>query len=309
LLEQTFQHSKESDGSKIELFLRAADKGKIEWFDPRVEEVEKPQPRVARVATVRFGESAPPLALADQRKRISAKLDMARAIKADIVCLPEMCAIVGVPKSNYGSYMDIAEETPSGSCCELLSSKAREYKMYVLAGVIERQGDNLFNTALIFGRDGELVGKYAKTHLTFGELQEGISCGSNYPVFDLDFGRIAIHICYDQWFPEVSRYYAQNGVEILFLPVVGGKPITWRVRALDNGLYFVSSSVMPSSMIIDSSGSIIAQTHGDGVVWADLDLSYRKVNWYVDPTLTYGMPCAIGQMRNVIDHRLLDSAQ
>ncbi|MEN6355499.1 MAG: carbon-nitrogen hydrolase family protein [Armatimonadota bacterium] len=302
LLEQTFQHSNGSDGSKIELFLRAADKGEIEWFDPHVENIEKPQPRMVRAATVRFGDNASPLTLSDQRERISTKLDMAGAINADIVCLPELCAVVGVPKSNYGSYMDIAEEPPSGPCCELLSSKARQYGMYVLAGVIERQGDYLFNTALIFGRHGEPVGKYAKTHLTFGELQDGISCGGSYPVFDLDFGRIAIHICYDQWFPEVSRYYAQNGVEILFLPVVGGKPITWRVRALDNGVYFVSSSVMPPSMIIDSSGSIIAQTHGDGVVYADLDLSYRKVNWYGDPTLSYGMPCAIEQMRNVIDN-------
>ncbi|MCE5323517.1 carbon-nitrogen hydrolase family protein [bacterium] len=306
LLEQTFQHSNESDGNKFELYLQAADKGEVEWFDPRIEEIERPQQRIARVATVRFGDSALPLTLADQRERMSEKLDMAGAIKADIVCLPEFCLKVGVPKSTYGSYMDIAEEPPSGNCCKLFAAKAGQYGMYVIAGIVERQGDYLFNTAVIFGRHGELVGKYAKTHLTFGELRDGISCGCDYPVFDLDFGRIAIHICYDQWFPEVARYYAHAGAEILFLPVAGGKPITWRTRALDNGIYFVSSSITPPSMIIDSSGSITAQTHDDGIVWADLDLGYRKVNWYIDPTLTYGMPCAIRQMRNVTDNGLLD---
>lgn len=304
LLEQTFQHTNESDGNKFELYIRAADKGEIEWFDPYVEKIERPQPRVARVATVRFGESNSPLTLADQHERISAKLDMAGALKTDIVCLPEMCTITGVSKSTYGSYVNIAEEPPSGQSCELFSAKARQYGMYVIAGIVERQENHLFNTALIFDRHGELIGKYAKTHLTFGELQNGISCGCDYPVFDLDFGRIAIHICYDQWFPEVSRYYAQNRAEILFLPVVGGKPITWRTRALDNGIYFVSSSVMPPSMIIDSSGSIIAETHGDGIVWADLDLGYRKLNWYGDPTLTYGMPCAVSQMRNIVEESM-----
>ncbi len=59
-------------------------------------------------------------------------------------------------------------------------------------------------------------------------------------------------------------------------------------------------------MIIDSSGAIIAETHGDGVVCADLNLDCRQTNWYGDPTLTYGMPCAVPQMRNVLDDRLLE---
>jgi predicted amidohydrolase len=304
LLEQVFQHSNESDGNKFELYLRATDRGKVEWFDPKVEKIEKPQSRMVRVATVRFGDCASPLTLADQCERIITKLDDAGAVKADIVCLPEICNVTGVPRSNYG-HSEIAEEVSDGSYCKLFSAKAREHNMYVLAGIIERQGDHLFNTAVLFDRSGRLVGKYRKTHPTFGEMLNGISCGSEYPVFNLDFGRIAIHICYDEWFPEVSRYYAHQGAEILFLPVVGGKPITWRTRALDNGIYFVSSSVVPPSMIIDSSGAIIAENHGDGIAWADIDLSCRHVNWYGDPTLTYGMPCIHPQMRNVVDNELL----
>ena len=305
LLEQVFQHSNESDGNRFEMYLRAAEKGKVEWFDPKVEKIEKPQPRMVRVATVRFGDCASPLTIADQRERIITKLNEAGAVKADIVCLPEICNVTGVPRRDY-SHLEIAEEVPEGPCCELFSAKAHEYNMHVLAGITERQGDHLFNTAVLFDRSGRLVGKYRKTHLTFGEMLNGISCGSEYPVFDLDFGRIAIHICYDEWFPEVSRCYAHQGAEILFLPVVGGKPITWRTRALDNGVYFVSSSVTPPSMIIDSSGAIIAENHGDGIALADIDLSCRHVNWYGAPTLTYGMPCIHPQMRNVADNDLLD---
>ena len=58
-------------------------------------------------------------------------------------------------------------------------------------------------------------------------------------------------------------------------------------------------------MIIDSSGKILSQTH-TGVVYADLNLDVRLTNWYGDPTLSYGMPCMIPQMRNVLNHRLID---
>jgi len=305
-MEQVFCHDHAQRGSKVELYLLAAEQGEVEYFDPRVVEIPKPDHRMARVATVRFGASDGPLTVSGQRDRIADKLDFAGALRPDIVALPEFSPVVGVPQQEYGSYLDVAEEVPDGPVCRILSAKASEYGMYVLAGVIERRAPYLFNTAVIFGRDGELVGRYVKTHLTFGELEGGISCGDEFPVFDLDFGRIGIHICYDEWFPEVARYYAHQGTEILFLPVAGGKPITWRTRALDNGIYFVSSSITPPSMIIGSSGAIIAETHGDGVAVADLDLDWRETNVYVDPTLAQGMPCIVPQMRHVLDHSLLD---
>ena len=309
VLEQLFRHGNEGDGNHVEVYLRAADRGRVEFWEPRVVEVPEPRFRTARVASIRFGESGKPLTLAEQRGRIAVKLEEAGALKSDIAVLTEVCPVVGVPESEYGTFADAAESVPDGPVCRVLSAAANKHRMYVLAGIVERRGPHVFNTAVIFGRDGELVGRYDKTHLTFGELTAGISCGDSYPVFDLDFGRIGVHICYDEWFPEVARYYAHQGVEILFLPVMGGKPITWRTRALDNGCYFVSSSTNPPSMVIDSSGAIIAETHGNGIACADLNLDYRETNWYKDPTLTYGMPCIIPQLRNRLSDRLLAELQ
>jgi len=306
LLEQVFKHGADSDGNNIELFLRASETGQVEWFDPCVMEISEPQFRKTRVATVRFGDACS-LSLQQQRSRVIEKLDQAGALNPDIVVLTETTPIVGVQDNDsMATWSGAAETVPDGPICRVLSGAAERYAMYVTAGIIERRGEYLFNTAVLFDRKGNFVGQYDKTHLTFGELCFGISCGSDYPVFDLDCGRIGIHICYDEWFPEVARYYAYKGVEILFLLVAGGKPITWRTRALDNGIYFVSSSVTPPSMIIDSSGEIIAETHGDGIAFADLNLDYRRTNAYGDPTLAYGMPCIVPQMRNVIDDRLLE---
>ena len=100
--------------------------------------------------------------------------------------------------------------------------------------------------------------------------------------------------------------YAHLGAEILFLPVWGGKPITWRTRALDNAVYFVSASVNPPSMIIGSSGEILAETHAEGVVYADLNLDLRETNVYRDPTLAHGMPYTVPHLRYCLDESLLD---
>jgi predicted amidohydrolase len=259
---------------------------------------------MARVATVRFGEPRDPLTLEGQRDRIAGKLDEAGALRPDIVCLTEFCHLAGVP-SGTAEWVSASEPVPDGPLCQVLAEKAQRHAMHVVCGLAERDGAYVYNTAVLFGRDGRLLGRYRKTHLTFAELAAGVSPGADYPVFALDFGRVAVLICYDEWFPEVARAYAQAGAEVLFLPVVGGKPITWRTRALDNGVYFVSSSWTPPSMIIDSSGAVLAETHSDGIAYADLDLRERRVNWYVDPTVTYGMPTIAPEMRNVLDDGLL----
>ncbi|MDO8588318.1 MAG: carbon-nitrogen hydrolase family protein [Armatimonadota bacterium] len=322
VLEQVFPVLTDYEGNKVELYLKASETGEVEYYDPQVERVPKPRHRIVRVATTRFGVSPPalsadaarvwnggpdaPLTLEGQRARISDMLDQAGKLRPDIVCLTEFSHTCGVDPKLIPDVYSTAEEAPDGPTCRVISAKAKEYGMYVIAGLVIKDGKHIYNTAVLFDRQGDVIGQYRKTHPMFGELKLGISCGDSYPVFDLDFGRIAMHICYDEWIPEVSRYYAHRGAEILFLPVAGGKPITWRTRALDNGVYFVSSSINPPSMIINSSGDVIAQTHGQGVVYADLNLDFRPTNWYGDPTLSYGMPCTIPQMRIAVDDHLVE---
>ena len=306
LFEQVFQHERSDDGNEVALYFRAAEAGRCAWRDPRVIEISEPTQRIARVATVRFGESATGITKEKQRIRMVEMLEQAGRVKPDIVLLPEFTPLVGVPVDPITGYDDSAESVPGGPTARALAEAAARHGMYVACGMIERRGPHLFNTAVLFDRGGELVGRYDKTHLTIGELDAGISCGESYPVFDLDFGRIGIHICYDEWFPEVVRYYAHQGVEVVLLPVAGGKPITWRTRALDNGIYFVAAAITPPSMVIDSSGAIVAQTHGEGAAYADVNLDHRRTNHYGDPTLVYGMPCIQKQMRNTLDDRLLE---
>jgi predicted amidohydrolase len=120
-----------------------------------------------------------------------------------------------------------------------LSEAAARHQIYVIIGSWEVFEDGSFsNAALLFGRDGEILGKYYKTHAAvdkyegdpaFSKPPSGhdedwfiqndpewiMKRGQEFPVFDLDFARIGILTCYDGWFPEPFRILSLKGAEIL----------------------------------------------------------------------------------------------
>ena len=84
-------------------------------------------------------------------------IDEAGAAKADIVCLPEGITVIG----RGSDYLGAAEPVP-GPTSEFLGKRAAANHLYIVAGVYERDGHAAYNTALLIGRDGKLIGKYRK---------------------------------------------------------------------------------------------------------------------------------------------------
>jgi predicted amidohydrolase len=153
-----------------------------------------------------------------------------------------------------------------------------------VAGIYERDGPLVYNTALLIDRQGNVAGKYRKTHLPETEVDGGLTPGSSYPVFRTDFGTVGIQICYDYFFPEVTRQLALGGAEIVLLPIWGdmrGQGYAWdvvaRARAIDNAVYLVASIYSNRrSLIVNPDGRILADTGGDeGLVTAEIDLNTR----------------------------------
>jgi predicted amidohydrolase len=157
----------------------------------------------------------------------------------------------------------------------------------VAAGLTELDGEIAYNTAVLLNRKGELVGKYRKVHLPREEWRKGVRPGHEYPVFETDFGKVAIQICYDWFFPEAAEIFALKGAEIIFAPTWGNTlpdvegrvdgESTFRVRARDNGVYMVPSVYDGNSMVIDPMGRILASNKGkEGLFWAEIDLNKRE---------------------------------
>jgi predicted amidohydrolase len=210
------------------------------------------------------------------------QIDAAGKLGLDVVCLGEAIAMVGTGRS----VKDCAEPIP-GPATTQLGDAARRNRIWVIAGLTELSGDVVYNTAILLDRQGQLAGKYRKVHLPREEWKEGIRPGDAYPVFETDFGKVAIQICYDWFFSEPAEIFALKGAEIIFAPTwgdtlpdeegrVNGQTV-FRVRARDNGVYMVPSVYDGDSLIIDPMGRIVACSRGkEGVFWAEVDLSKRE---------------------------------
>ena len=164
---------------------------------------------------------------------------------ADIVCLPEYFDVIGRGEAAW----DQPDRMADSAVVRAVKERAARHTMYVVLPILELRGTRRFNTSVVIDREGEIVGQYDKTHLTMRERREqGVSPGDAYPVFDLDFGKAGIMVCYDGHFPEVSRILALNGAEIIFFPslqrhqTAAQLDTQVRARAVDNFVYVVRSS-------------------------------------------------------------------
>jgi predicted amidohydrolase len=199
-------------------------------------------------------------------------LEQAGRRGADLVCLPECLNVMGLPAETW------ATPPPAADLKAAVGDLASRHGMYVVLPVLELNEGALRNTAWIIGRDGRPVGRYDKTHLTASEREElGVLAGDAYPVFELDFGRVGIMICYDGHFPEVSRILALQGAEIILFPslqrhqTVDSLQVQIRARALDNCVVLARASyghpadvawtpgmMVGKSCIVDDVGVIVA---------------------------------------------------
>ena len=160
--------------------------------------------------------------------------------RADLVVLPETLTYFGVGKS----YADCAEPVP-GPSTSYFGRLAKEHQLYIVAGLIERDGHLIYNVAALLGPDGNLIGKYRKVALPRSEIAGGITPGKDYPVFDTRFGKLGMMVCYDGFFPEVARELSNRGAEVIAWPVWGCNPLLASARACENSVYLVSSTYEP----------------------------------------------------------------
>jgi predicted amidohydrolase len=93
------------------------------------------------------------------------------------------------------------------------SGSLSKYKLHIVLGIHERAG-HLVYKAVLLGPEGKLIGKYHKVCLPPSEVADGLTPGSDYPVFDTKIGKVGLMVCYDGFFPEVARELSNREAEI-----------------------------------------------------------------------------------------------
>jgi 5-aminopentanamidase len=226
-----------------------------------------------------------------------ARFDEAVAAGAELLVLPE-CAIPGYMFGSLEEAMPFADEIP-GSTTEALEEACRRLGAHVVCGLLERDGDVLYNAAVLGGPDG-LIGSYRKTHLPFLGVDRFTTPGDELSVFDTPLGRIGLEICYDLRFPEVTRTLALRGADIVAHPT--NFPMAAKVqtevitlaRAAENRIYLLTANRVGKerwgefcgwSQIVDPFGKRLAEADEteEKLLVADIDLEKARDKDYVIP--------------------------
>jgi len=232
-------------------------------------------PRIVKIGTCQPTAPTRDLTADHIQRRALELLAEAGSDGVDICCLPECVNVVACSSNSVPGRAGQAK----GFIAQVADICSR-FRMYGVLPVIERRGDRLYNTAVILDRDGQAVGRYDKVHLTPDERENwGLTPGSTYPVFELDFGRIGVMICYDGCFPEPARILALQGAEVIFFPSLQRSypedqlALQVRARAADNFVYVVRSSYGTERTAAWRPGTMVGKScivAPDGTIVADL---------------------------------------
>ena len=246
-----------------------------------------------------------------------ARIREAAALGAQVVCLQELFRSQYFCRSEDASLFDLAEPIP-GESTHAIASVAKECGVSVVASLFERRAAGLYhNTAAVLDADGTLLGIYRKMHIpddplyyekfyfTPGDL--------GFHHFDTRFGRIAVLVCWDQWYPEAARLASMSGASVLFYPTaIGWHPHekaefgeaqrnAWitiqRSHAIANGIYVAAANrtgfegtpengleFWGSSFISDPFGRVLteAATDAEEILIARIDPAHQEEvrrNW------------------------------
>lgn len=222
-------------------------------------------------------------------------IEKIKAENLDFVILPEMFCCP-YQTENFLVYA----EKEGGPSWQAMSDYARKYHIYLIAGSMPEADDvgKVYNTSYIFDRDGKQIGKHRKAHLFDINVKNGqhfkesdtLTSGDHATVFDTEFGKMGVMICYDIRFPEFARTMVLDGARMIFVPAAFNMTtgpahweLTFRARALDNQIYMLGCAPARDtqagyiswghSIVTDSWGKVMKQLdEKEGILIEEIDL-------------------------------------
>lgn len=222
-------------------------------------------------------------------------LRMASQEGVELVVFPE-CTLSGYVFRSFAEALPFAEKIP-GKTTDIIAESCRRYNISAVVGILEQEGNKLFNSGVIISPQG-LIGKYRKTHTLCLGVDRFVSKGDQLQCFDLLGNKVGILICYDQRFPEAARVLALNGAQVILhtanLPegTEAYADFLNRSRACENRVFMVHVNrvgkergvrFIGRSQIINHLGEVIAKGNGidEQLIKAEINLNLAKDKYVI----------------------------
>lgn len=213
-------------------------------------------------------------------KHVAKLMETAFSYEPDLVCLPEAFATASVRKP-----LEELAEPLDGPIVKAMAEMAREHGSYIVCPLYTKRGGGIYNSAVVLDRSGDVVGVYDKLHPVtsshdYTVFEEGVTPGSELKVFDLDFGRVGVQICFDIMFPETWRELAEKGAKMVVWCSAYNGGFALRAYAYLLRYYVVSSVRTDKSVVVDPLGNVVAETDAlKNIAVAELSLDYAVAHY------------------------------
>ncbi len=247
-------------------------------------------------------------------RKMEEAVEDAAAEGADLLIFPELF-LTGY---NIRNEVFRLAEGRDGKSVESMAKTAAEHGMHIIFGMPERDGDRIYNSAVLIDPDSD-VGIYRKAMLpNFGAFEEALyyTPGREFPVFHTGIGVIGISICYDIFYPEINKIYAAKGAELLVN--ISASPSISRAlfekvlpaRAIENGAYMLYSNNVGTqiglvfwggSRVIGPKGEVLAkgEPYKEELVVADLKADELRLARQYRPTMRDTRPQILEELYKV----------
>lgn len=201
--------------------------------------------------------------------------------KLDLIVLPEHA----IQTEHRGAGVTAKQKAVplEGPVTERMAAKARQYRTYLVVPLIREEKDCYTNIAALFDREGKIVGVYSKLHpvgkVGSDQLESGITPGTEFPVFQCDFGRVGIQICWDMSYADGFDALGAGGADIVVVPSASPQTVAPAAHAQRNHYWLVTSTPRDNVTIFNPAGQVSAQSTSDPILVQQIDLSFAVLHW------------------------------
>ncbi|MGI8436422.1 MAG: carbon-nitrogen hydrolase family protein [Chthoniobacterales bacterium] len=238
------------------------------------------------------------------RDQVSALVETAADYKAHLIVFPEyftiqLLTLGDVRRPIRQQIIDLSRQVPR--YIELFAKLAREHEIYIVAGTIpvfDEGRDKIYNDSHFFSPSGK-YGVQGKMHMTRFEAEEwDVAPRERLKVFDTDFGKVAIAICYDIEFPEIARAAAHQDAQIIIVPSCtddrqGFLRVRYcaHARAIENQIYVIQSCTVGSLPMVPA----VSLNYGQASILTPSDFSFSRDGILAEGTVNQEM-MVIGEL-------------